>query len=220
MKCPKCGYVSFDHNQVCPKCKKDISTEQKKLNLPDYQPSPPSLLGAVTGETVIQTSAVMFDEGQNLDIDLSSDKAGGLEGAEESISLTDLRDPETLEDEDEIQFDLSSDDLGLEETDNELFLEPDEIALGDGDSEDSALFEIEGDDEDISLHLEDISDENSTTEKRDLIDLTQEEGQLEIDLEALPLEESTPQTTLDEPDLSESEMITIVIDKEPGDSKD
>jgi len=50
MKCPKCDYVSFDYNQVCPKCEKDISDEQAKLNLPQYRPNPPYLLAMLTGE--------------------------------------------------------------------------------------------------------------------------------------------------------------------------
>ena len=51
MKCPKCGYVSFDHHQVCPKCSKDVLAEQRRLNLPDYKPDPPFFLGALTGES-------------------------------------------------------------------------------------------------------------------------------------------------------------------------
>ncbi len=50
MRCPKCGYISFDHNLTCPKCNRDISSEQRKLNLPAFMPSPPALLGALTGE--------------------------------------------------------------------------------------------------------------------------------------------------------------------------
>jgi len=50
MKCPKCGYVSFDHQQVCQKCGKDVLAEQRRLNLPDYKPDPPSFLGALTGD--------------------------------------------------------------------------------------------------------------------------------------------------------------------------
>jgi hypothetical protein len=50
MKCPKCGYISFDYNLSCPKCNKDISSEQEKLHIPAFRPDPPSLLGALTGE--------------------------------------------------------------------------------------------------------------------------------------------------------------------------
>ena len=50
MKCPKCGYVSFDYNESCPKCDKDIRAERTKLNLSDYRSDPPFLLGALTGQ--------------------------------------------------------------------------------------------------------------------------------------------------------------------------
>ncbi|MBW1764537.1 MAG: hypothetical protein JRJ23_07350, partial [Deltaproteobacteria bacterium] len=50
MKCPKCSYISFDYNSVCPKCNKDISSEQKKMNLPAFRPDPPYLLSMLTGE--------------------------------------------------------------------------------------------------------------------------------------------------------------------------
>ena len=62
MKCPKCAYTSFDHNQVCPKCSKDISAEQRKLNLPPFRPAPPSLLGALTGEAGDSHAGLNMDE--------------------------------------------------------------------------------------------------------------------------------------------------------------
>jgi hypothetical protein len=49
MKCPKCGYISFDHNEACPKCNKDITDERDNLGLPHFEPSVPYLLGALTG---------------------------------------------------------------------------------------------------------------------------------------------------------------------------
>jgi hypothetical protein len=62
MKCPKCAYISFDHNQVCPKCSKDISDVQRKLNLPAFRPAPPSLLGALTGEAGDSHAGLNLDE--------------------------------------------------------------------------------------------------------------------------------------------------------------
>jgi hypothetical protein len=50
MKCPKCGYFSFEYILSCPKCSKDISSEQEKLHIPAFRPDPPFLLGALTGE--------------------------------------------------------------------------------------------------------------------------------------------------------------------------
>ncbi len=49
MRCPKCGYISFDYNTACPKCNRDISSEQKKLNLPSFMPDPLPLLTALIG---------------------------------------------------------------------------------------------------------------------------------------------------------------------------
>lgn len=49
MRCPKCGYVSFDSNLECPKCQSDISTEQSKLHLPSFKPFPPFFFGDLVG---------------------------------------------------------------------------------------------------------------------------------------------------------------------------
>lgn len=51
MKCIKCNYTSFDFNQTCPKCGKNLSAETEKLHLPSYKTSPPYLLTSLTGET-------------------------------------------------------------------------------------------------------------------------------------------------------------------------
>lgn len=53
MKCPKCGYTSFDYSQPCPRCNRDISGERKKMNLPSYKPTPFYLLSALLGESGI-----------------------------------------------------------------------------------------------------------------------------------------------------------------------
>lgn len=50
MKCPKCDYISFDYNETCPKCGNPLVTEREEMNLPDYKPAPPFLLGALTSE--------------------------------------------------------------------------------------------------------------------------------------------------------------------------
>ena len=38
MKCPKCGYMSFDHLDTCKKCGKGLSEEKIELNIPSYVP--------------------------------------------------------------------------------------------------------------------------------------------------------------------------------------
>ena len=38
MKCPKCSFISFDFNQSCPKCKKDLSGVKEMMHLPSFRP--------------------------------------------------------------------------------------------------------------------------------------------------------------------------------------
>jgi hypothetical protein len=100
MKCPKCGYISFDYNQVCPKCNKAVSDERDILNLPGYKPNTPALLGALTGEA--------DDSNPNLRLEA----VGGEEdlGAEESgFSPEDSQAIEAMEEafRDEQRFDVS-----------------------------------------------------------------------------------------------------------------
>ena len=50
MKCSKCGYTSFDYNQRCPKCNKDLTQEREWINLSPFKPNPPSLLSDLGSE--------------------------------------------------------------------------------------------------------------------------------------------------------------------------
>jgi hypothetical protein len=99
MKCPKCGYISFDYNQRCPKCNKDLGPEQKKRNLAVFKHNPPFVLGSLTGEANnvdVPPGAGMQDDFGALeeeDLDLHLDAEGPLEtgAAVEDVSL-DLED--------------------------------------------------------------------------------------------------------------------------------
>ena len=44
MRCPNCGYVSFDYLDQCVKCRTDLTGERQRLNLLDIQPNPISFL--------------------------------------------------------------------------------------------------------------------------------------------------------------------------------
>src|SRR4030042_1347258 len=118
MKCPKCGYISFDFHQVCPKCSKDITAEQQKLNLPAFRPEPPSLLGALLGEagesgmhmSSSAEMAVMHEEPEISMTDSSAIDAGDLhidESQEVDLGL----DLEAGEEEEETQPQASLQEL-------------------------------------------------------------------------------------------------------------
>ncbi|MBW1782287.1 MAG: hypothetical protein JRL30_16300, partial [Deltaproteobacteria bacterium] len=93
MKCPKCSFISFDHNQTCPKCGNDLTHEKDLLNLPSFEPKALSLLGALTGAgTIPDNETTMIEQAE------ISEEHG--EAAEELlISLDNLSDgePELME---------------------------------------------------------------------------------------------------------------------------
>jgi hypothetical protein len=47
MRCPKCGYISFDHLDQCQKCRTDLSREKMHLNLLNTLANPISLLAVM-----------------------------------------------------------------------------------------------------------------------------------------------------------------------------
>jgi len=100
MKCPKCSYISFDYNQRCPKCNKDLVSEQKKRNLADFKHNPPFLLATLTGdvdgidsasEAGIVSDAGSFEE-EDLEIHLDTEipATTGADVEDVSLDLGDL----------------------------------------------------------------------------------------------------------------------------------
>jgi hypothetical protein len=88
MKCPKCGYISFDYNLSCPKCNKDISTEQEKLHIPAFRPDAPYLLGSLIGETN-ESQAGPGSSGSQISLeeeaDITLDEANPLDSGEVNV---------------------------------------------------------------------------------------------------------------------------------------
>jgi hypothetical protein len=106
MKCPKCGYISFDYNLSCPKCNKDISSEQEKLHIPAFRPDPPFLLGALTGEAnesqigpAPAASQIPFEK----EADISLDDSSALDSGEVAVD-------------DSSELNLDSGELSLDDT--------------------------------------------------------------------------------------------------------
>lgn len=107
MKCPKCSYISFDYNERCPKCNKDLGTEQKKRNLVAFKHNPPFLLGSLTGDVTDIESAYgaepSMDEAslaeEDLDLHLDSEVApeAGADVEDVSLDLGDLSFEEDIE---------------------------------------------------------------------------------------------------------------------------
>lgn len=173
MKCPKCSYISFDHNQVCPKCSKDISGEQAKLNLPTYKDNPPSLLGMLIGAGDESSAGFTIDSSSAMDTPIM--ETDGIDFGEEDQELEISLNDESGEFElPEIGFTDSSEDI------------PD-IELGSQDEEPSLDFDQAGDDAVILPDLE-VSDELEFN----LDDIsTEEDADTLPEVDALSLEEDS-----------------------------
>jgi len=114
MKCPKCSYVSFDYNLTCPKCEKDISSEQEKLHLPSFRPEPPSMLGALTGETGDSRS---MEAAGSSEIDLAHDAEISFDEESSHFDSGEIAIPDSNDFElgsEEISFDDDTSRLGLD----------------------------------------------------------------------------------------------------------
>jgi len=195
MKCPKCRYISFDYNEVCPKCNKDLSSERKKMNLSDYKPNPPFFLGSLTGDLGdsrfgIEVGAIAGKEDIEIkDLEMHLD-------IETSQEATKQFQPEEAP---ELDSQKSITDIDLEE--------PSGLQFEQEDKETLMKQEEELDEEDISLDLGDLSLDEETSpaeaapketpystselvtseiDKKKLgVSKKQEDSELELDLEDL-----------------------------------
>ena len=137
MKCPKCSYVSFDYNLICPKCERDISSEQEKLHLPSFRPDPPSLLGALIGEANDSRTDMA---GGSAEIDLARDAEISLDEESSHFDSGEVAVPDSRD------FDLGLDDISFD----------DGPGLSAGDSGESAADDILGSDLDTEEAIADL----------------------------------------------------------------
>ena len=213
MKCPKCSYISFDYNEVCPKCNKDISAEQRRMNHPTYKPSTPFLLGSLLGGAD-QAEESVFDEGQNLDMGLEIKGIEEAEKQEESVVPPELAETNLFDDVETEDLEPIS-NFELEEEGKEVSLDSGDVSLEDSESSLTHSGTVD-EEEAISLNLDEPAVLEPISEEKGLMESALEkDGALGIDIDDLSLDEIAPPapgapkaTTLDE-----SEMVTLVIDK-------
>jgi len=155
MKCPKCGYISFDYNQVCPKCNKNITSEQEKFYLPSFRPDPPSLLGFLIGDANESNVNLNAPSDSHMDVVHEADI-----GLDDSATL----DPENLAlDEQDFEIGFEPEDSGEYSLDQESVVEPEKLLL-DSDfsleekgSDDIVMPSEPGEGEELSLDLGELS---------------------------------------------------------------
>jgi hypothetical protein len=203
MKCPKCGNVSFDHLDNCMKCSRDLSADRNELNLLDFRPEVPFLLGSLVGE--MQGGGVQQDlsftqeteiELGGLDMGEPTAEEGAIDmpgaGSSEELSLSEIAmdDLETIEASalgdaagEELELgdlaELSGEDAGQAKEDDGflgLEFEEDEPAADDFADLDEALTSEPAADPGDALELDLNEDDLSALAKELEDELDSEEG--------------------------------------------
>lgn len=139
MRCPKCGYISFDHLETCLKCKKDIKSASDSLQGTVYNVAAPAFLKFDEAEAA-------DDVTNELDAFVVAD--GEIDGGEiEDPDLDILMD-------DSIQDDSAGEIEFAVEEDGEFSLD-----IDDGEEEFGLAENQLEDDTEISLDMDDFGDE-------------------------------------------------------------
>ena len=205
MKCPKCGYISFDFNQVCPKCNKDISNHRDKMNFVAFRPSPPSLLGALTGETSDSGMGFAMDTPEALDLGggkaaFSAEDSQAIEAMEEAFLDSQSLEAQ-IEATPEPGVHFPEEAAGKTSPDLEDLIidseEPSAVQPGDDMEEDAVSLDLEdlaGDE--TELLVDEALEEEESVVSLDLEetnggDPPEVEADLSLDLESLSIEEES-----------------------------
>jgi hypothetical protein len=153
MRCPKCGFISFDHLTSCTKCGRDISELAVELQGTSIKSELPMFLsgalGAFSGEEkeTFEEQALDTEMEEGIDFDME------MEG-EEEVAL----------EEEGADVDFSFEDEGEEQAD---------ISLAEAEAEEAASMEAEDVDFDLGVGAEEV--EISEEEKTDALAAEAEE---------------------------------------------
>jgi len=221
MKCPKCGYMSFDFNEICPKCQRNIIAERDKMNHLPFKPEPPFLLATLlarTGDSQVgmelsqaaivagtQETMPPLEEPPALDIDLEETPSMEIEFGQ---ILPEEAVPESYAVPPQEEAPLPIEDLEFEREDSPLEEELVEVSMG--------TFTSPLDEEALSLELEDLLEADKRSEPMEEKEPDEEAMTMEMDavepLETVPSpqpailpDEQGPEELFDSFDIGEVE---------------
>ena len=168
MRCPKCAYVSFDYLEKCAKCSRDLMQSRADLNLLDFRPEVPFLLGSLVGE--MQGGGVQQNLSltQETELELGGFDTGEPAASDGSIQMQDLGSLTETDSSEEVSLsEIALDDLETIEASGLSDAGIGEIKLDD-------MADLGGEDADLSpededfLGLEFEADESSADDFGDL----------------------------------------------------
>jgi hypothetical protein len=94
MQCPKCGYNSFDHNESCPRCHRDLTSVRQELGLLAVAPQPAPFLAALIGEAAAEGGEFTF-QGQETGHPGAYETAAAEAGEEPEVGTETMIETET-----------------------------------------------------------------------------------------------------------------------------
>ncbi len=206
MRCPKCGYISFDALTNCGRCKKNIESASELVQGSVYDVVPPSFLhiqslGAEEESAVLRESEL---ENTLEEADQEVDDVDIFEGTEETAPVDDVDDTEIYADdfEEVAEEGNASEDENFLEGDIEVDAEHYKISsLAKEEAAVDEVFEVEEDvqqlpDMPMPEELEDMSDlqapaayarPDDTSGEEERLDLQRDDADSTIELEDLDL---------------------------------
>lgn len=128
MRCPKCGYITFDHLETCTKCRKNIAAASQQMAGTIYKAETPAFLQFEVHEsdTGNDASVDLLSEDEEFELDMP---AGGNDGVDVELSL----EKDTLERDEDLDLDFmdeSVEALGIGRKDDDEF----DLAFSDDES--------------------------------------------------------------------------------------
>ncbi|MBW1710287.1 MAG: hypothetical protein JRF41_08795 [Deltaproteobacteria bacterium] len=181
MRCPKCGLTSFDYNEACPKCGRDLTPVRENLNLTTLTPSPVFFLGSLLAEE--GTGGFTFEGEDTEHLGTYDEKVSEM--PEETEMPTELEEVATLEfeaEEDEeapVGVGAAAEegiDFDFPEDEPEMRLETEESSPG-LDAEETLVFETDAEDNAVELNMD--TEEEAT-------------GEIDLDIETMADDELSP----------------------------
>ena len=166
MRCPKCGYISFDHVETCLKCNKDIAKEGSKVEGTTYNVAPPAFLKFTkrTEDFSEDEGEILFDDDQDdigivdPDLDVLADDHDESDSSEGTISFgDDMEGFGAFEEEESFEVAPADDDSEDDDIDLGQFEDAFDEETPDQEDSDVAL--------DLPDELSDISDLSSPAEQ-------------------------------------------------------
>lgn len=155
MRCPKCGYISFDHMETCLKCKKKIPAGGEAEGT-TYHASSPSFLRVPDKEEFVEEggpSPEMELDGSDEEFEFTDPDLDVLVGEDEELSVDDSDESEAVMSFDEASLEGAEDDYQLEtDEEAEFTIEPEEGTISFAEEDESAP------DLNIPDEISDISD--------------------------------------------------------------